>query len=436
MKYIFGNKPLFPKIMLLKTGDSPNELPAPSGLGRTSPRTLKSWLSSLGPSIITAALVFGPSKMTITSKLGADYGYALLWIIVLAIFFMTVFTAMASRIGLATNQSLLTTIRQKWGQPVSVAVGIGVFLVATSFQAGNSVGVGIAVAEATHTPVNLWIGLFTVLGIGLLFFKSFYKVLEKLMLLLIGVMLVAFIATLAFSGPDYSEVVTGFVPSLPMGSLGLVIAFTASCFSIVGAFYQSYLVQERIRANPNVRNESVDTVTGMSLMGLMSATVLICAAAVLHPKGIKVSSASDMGKALEPIFGSYASILFLIGLFGASFSSLVGNATVGGTLLGDALGFGSQLSSKVVKYLIALVMVIGASIAIIFGKLPLELIIFAQSITILVVPFIGVAMYAIANDRRIMGAYTNSLAVKLAGALGLVVIFALALSNVNQLFFK
>lgn len=419
-----------------KTADSPNEMPAQPGPGRTSPRTVKAWLSSLGPSIITAALVFGPSKMTITSKMGAEYGYSLLWIIVMAIFFMIVFTAMAARIGLATNQSLLATIRQKWGNPVAVAVGIGVFLVATSFQAGNSVGVGISIAEATHTPVNVWIGIFTVLGISLLFLKSFYKVLERLMILLVGVMLVAFIATLTFSGPDYAEVVTGFVPSLPAGSLGLVIAFTASCFSIVGAFYQSYLVQERVRVNPKVRDEKVDTVTGMTLMGLMSATVLICAAAVLHPKGIKVTSASDMGKALEPIFGQYASVLFLIGLFGASFSSLVGNATVGGTLLGDALGYGSQLGSKRVKYLIALVMLFGASIAIIFGKLPLDLIIFAQSITILVVPFIGVAMYTIANDRRIMGRYANSTAVKVAGALGLLVIFGLALSNVNQLFFK
>ncbi|GAB3770395.1 divalent metal cation transporter [Spirosoma horti] len=408
----------------------------------TSPDTrnpsngLLKWLSSLGPSIITAALVFGPSKMTITSKMGAEYGYSLLWIVVLAIFFMIIFTAMATRIGLATNQSMLATIRQKWGNSVAIAVGIGVFLVATSFQAGNSVGVGISIAEATHTPVNAWIALFTVMGIGLLFFRTFYKVLEKLMILLIGIMLLCFLVTLALSSPDYSDVVTGLKPSFPTRSLGLIIAFTASCFSIVGAFYQSYLVQERVRVNPAIRNEKVDTITGMTLMGLMSATVLICAAAVLHPKGLKVTSASDMGLALAPIFGQYASVLFLIGLFGASFSSLVGNATVGGTLLGDALGYGSQLGSTRVKYLIATVMLIGATIAMIFGKLPLQLIIFAQSITILVVPFIGIAMYTIANDRQIMGQYTNTLPVKIAGAAGLLVILSLAISNINQLFFN
>src|SRR5687768_7518155 len=76
----------------------------------------KRWLRSLGPGIITAALVFGPSKMTITSKLGAEYGYALLWIVAVAIFFMTIFTVMSARIGEATSQSLLSAIRQKWGK--------------------------------------------------------------------------------------------------------------------------------------------------------------------------------------------------------------------------------------------------------------------------------------------------------------------------------
>lgn len=65
-------------------------------------KSLKKWLRSLGPGIITAALVFGPSKMTITSKLGAEYGYSLLWIVAVAIFFMAIFTAMSARIGLAT----------------------------------------------------------------------------------------------------------------------------------------------------------------------------------------------------------------------------------------------------------------------------------------------------------------------------------------------
>ncbi|MFD2937453.1 Nramp family divalent metal transporter [Spirosoma flavum] len=403
---------------------------------RPSGNKLLKWLASLGPGIITAALVFGPSKITITSKMGAEYGYSLLWIVVVAIFFMAVFTAMAARIGLATQQSFLSTIRERWGNGASIGLGIGVFLVTTSFQAGNSIGVGIALAEATQTSTKPWIILFNVIAIGLLFFRTFYKVLEKLMITLISLMLFAFVITLFLAKPDFAKVAMGFVPSLPTGSRGLTIAFVASTFSIVGALYQSYLVQERRRANPGLVQKSNASRIGIVLLGILSAIVMICGAAILNPQGIKVVSATDMAKALEPLFGHMSSNLFLAGLFGASFSALIGNATLGGTLLGDALGYGSQLNTKTVRGLISLIMIIGAAIALSFGKLPLELIILAQSVTILIVPFIGLAMYVIANDAHIMGQYRNTILTRIVGGLGLLLIIGLAISNVNELFFK
>ena len=390
-------------------------------------------LKGLGPGIITAALVFGPSKMTITSRLGADYGYAMLWIVVVAIFFMLVFTNMGARIGLSGSSSLLTHLRNKWGKGAAIAIGLGVFLVTTSFQAGNSIGVGIAIAEASGTKPWVWVLVFNVLGLALLFFRSFYKMLERLMIALVGLMLLAFITTLFLVNPSVTEVAKGFMPSLQPSSAALLIAFVASCFSIVGAFYQSYLVQESKSNGAEATNKST---TGILILGFMSAVVIICAAAVLYPQGIKVNSASEMSKALQPLFGVYAADLFLVGLFGASFSSLVGNATVGGSLLGDAFGYGNQLSSKMVRLFIALVMVCGASISLIFGKLPLELIVFAQSVTIFLVPFIGWAMYSIANDEKIMGKYKNSNAVKIIGAIGLLLLVALAIFNFYQLFLK
>jgi Mn2+/Fe2+ NRAMP family transporter len=174
----------------------------------------------------------------------------------------------------------------------------------------------------------------------------------------------------------------------------------------------------------------------MVILGIMSAVVMICAAAVLHVKGIPVNKASDMARALEPLFGHNASLLFLVGLFGASFSSLIGNATIGGSLLSDGFGYGSQLDSKVVKGLIALVMVIGAMVAVSYEKPPLELIIFAQSVTIFLVPFIGTAMYLLSNKRSLMGEYVNTVFIKYAGLAGLLLLFALAIYNFQELFLK
>ena len=385
--------------------------------------------------MITAALVFGPSKVTITSKLGADFGFDLLWIIVVAIFFMVIFTAMAARIGMASDISFLTLIRNKWGKLAAVATGVGVFLVSASFQAGNSIGIGISIAELFKSSPTPWIIAFNIFGISLLFFRSFYKVLEKIMIALIIIMLVAFLVTLFLSQPPIGQIAAGLVPKVPSGSFALVIAFMASCFSVVGACYQAYLMQERRKIKPSGRQSGRDSFPGILILGVMSAIVLICAAAVLHPKDLPVNSGSDMARVLEPLFGNYAAAFFLIGLFGAAFSSLIGNASLGGTLMGDAIGFGSSFNSRAVRALIALVMVIGAIIAIIFGNLPIRLMIFAQSVTILVVPFIGVALYLIANDETIMGRHKNSTFAKVFGALGLIILIGLAIRNVQTLLF-
>ena len=392
------------------------------------------WLAYLGPGIITAALVFGPGSLTITSKLGAIYQYQMLWVLVISTILMMAFTGMGARIGIATEQSMLDTFRHKWGNWTAWATGIGIFLVTASFQAGNSVGAGIAFAESFGTSAPPWIIGVASLAISLLFFKSFYKILEKVMILMVGIMLVSFLITLIVTQPQLGSVIKGLVPSIPDGSLVLVVAMVASSFSIAGAFYQSYLVQEKGWKVNQVGRVIKESFTGILILGSISAMILISAGAVLFPQGIQVNSATDMGMALEPVYGSWATNLFMLGLFGASFSSLVGNATIGGTLFADALSLGKDLSTRPVRLSIMMIIVIGAAVAIIFGRLPLQLIIFAQGVTIFVVPFIGLGIFILANDRKVMGDLTNNTITNVLGVIGLVVLFGLAIGNFINLF--
>lgn len=404
-------------------------------IAKSKKNVLRNILAILGPGIITASLIFGPSKMTITSKMGADYGFSLIWVIVVAIFFMMIYSKMSARIGMASDDTILTLIRKKYGKVTSVIIGLGIFLVAISFQSGNSTGVSLSASEATGTSPKIWIVVFNLIGISLLFFRSFYNIFEKLMIALIILKLFAFLTTAIMVPPPLKELAKGFIPSIPDGSIGLVIAFTASCFSIVGALYQAYLVQnsKKLSNGHSAKDTLLGSQTGTILLGIMSAAVLICAANTLHPQHIKVNSASEMGKALEPLLGSGAKAIFFIGLFGASFSSLIGNAVLGGSLLGDTFQYGNNLNNRMVKFFISLVMIFGAIIALCFGKMPLELIVLAQSITIFLVPFIAVVMFLIANDKEIMKEHVNKPITKVWGALGLLLLIGLAVSNLLTL---
>lgn len=399
-----------------------------------SDTTSGSWFSKMGPGFITAALVFGPGSLTVASSLGANFGYAHLWVILIATLFMMLFTEMSIRIGLATDQSLLNVIRAKWGNAVAVTIGIGIFLVVASFQAGNAVGAGLAFSELFDTSITPWIVVFTLVSISLLWFKSFYKILEKLMLGLVLVMLFSFLGTLIIIQPPIGQVVRGLIPSLPSGSLLLAIAMIASSFSIVGAFYQSYLVQEKKWRRSQIGDARSEGLTAIGILGSIGLIILICAGAVLHAQDIRIESAADMGIAIEPLFGTFATTLFMIGLFGASFSSLIGNATIGGSLLSDAFGQGGRLESRVTRLLILFVMVTGAGVAIRFGGIPLDLIVFAQGVTIFIVPFIGIILFLTANSQDILGDFVNKPWQKVLGYLGLAILFVLAGRNAWALF--
>jgi Mn2+/Fe2+ NRAMP family transporter len=253
---------------------------------------------------------------------------------------------------------------------------------------------------------------------------------------MVAVMVVSFFFTLVLAPPSLADVYSGLVPVIPSGSFILVIALVASSFSIAGAFYQSYLVQEKGWKKSQKEDALRESFTGIVVLGLISSLILLSAATILYPQGIAVASAADMGMALEPVYGKFSFTVFMIGLFGASFSSLLGNATIGGTLLADSLSMGRDLNSVPVKLLITLIVVIGAGVALIFGRLPLELIVFVQGITIFAVPFIGLGIFLIGNDEKIMGSLKNKTWSFILGGVGLLVLVTLAISNAYALFFQ
>jgi len=397
---------------------------------------MKKIFELIGPGFITAALVLGPGSLAVASKIGANYEYQLLWIVPFCVLFMGAFTVVATRIGIASKDSLLSQIRVKYGKWVAIVIGVGLFLVAASFQAGNSIGAGMVFSETLAMSSIPWIIGISAIAIFLLFFKTFFKILEKVMIAMVISMLVSFVLTLIISNPNLSSLVEQFDFSVPSGSEMLLLALVASSFSIAGAFYQSYLVQEKGWSKEKSKSHEREGITGILILGVITSTVLLVGASVLFPKGIAVNSATEMGMALEPIFGSYASNIFMLGLFAASFSSLLGNATLGGVLISDALNFGMKLESIKVRSMIMMVIVIGATVAIIFGNLPIELIVLAQSLTIIVSPLIGLLLLLIALGKSAKREIELGIGLKILMILGWLILLFLALVNGYNLFIK
>ncbi len=389
-------------------------------------KRMNDFIRSLGPGIITGALVLGPGTLTVTSKLGSLYQYKMLWVIAVSILFMIVFTIISARYGFYNKISLIETIKIRYGRWVAYLVGISIFIVAISFQAGNSIGAGLALSSIFDAEPVPWIILCSITAMATLFFRSFYKILEKIMIILVLIMLSSFLITVIISKPDLKAMFLGFVPTIPSGSEILSIAMVATSCSLAGAFYQSYLVQEKSRNEAGFTSCKVESITGIVILGVISSLVMVVAGSVLFVNDISVNTAADMGKALEPLFGSFSFIVFMIGLFSASFSSLLGNATLGGNIIADTFGFGKTHEQWTTRLSIMSIIIIGSLIAIVFSGFRLRLIVFAQAFTVLALPVIAFVLWKINREKSLIKSYQNSPITSIMGLIGVILLIGLA----------
>jgi manganese transport protein len=294
------------------------------------------------------------------------------------------------------------------------------------FSVGNAVGSGLGISLVFGGSPVLWTLACTALVASTLLARRLYTVIEKILLTIVVVMGICFVITAFLSRPDWSEAATGLIPTIPSGVGLLLVALVGTNFSINAAFYAGYASRERGLRRDQYRDTTLaDTIPGIVAPGVMTALVIVAAAAVLGGTGQAGASLGQLAGVLEPIAGDAGRIIFGIGFFGAAFSSMIANATAGGTLLADGLGYGNRLSSLKVKLGILAVLAFGAAVtAIAGGASPVQLIITAQAVTVVVAPILGVLLIILANNRQLMGDLRNKWWQNTIAIIGMIAILA------------
>ena len=201
--------------------------------------------------------------------------------------------------------------------------------------------------------------------------RNIYTAVERILLVLVAMMAVGFIASAFLAGPDWGAGVGGMVPSFPPGAELLIIALVGTNFSINAAFFTSYATRERgIRADQYRDATITDTIPGIVAPGIMTCLVIMVAAAVLGHTGEKVTTLVQLANVFEPLAGKVGSTIFVVGFFGAAFSSMLANATAGGTLLADGLGAEGGFNGLRSKLLVACVLGFGLFVVAVAPGLP------------------------------------------------------------------
>lgn len=397
--------------------------------------TLKYILKSIGPSFILASVVLGPGSIAVASMVGSKSGYELLWVVLISGISMIIYTAMSVRFGILHEQTVLQTISDKYSKCFALSIGIAAFIAASSWQFGNNLGIGIAMESITGVEESFWPLLFTPLGIILIFFaKNLYKVLEKIMMFLVMIMIAAFAINLFLINPSILSISKGLFPtSFSTNNLDEIAALVATTFSLPSAMYQAYLVQDKGWKKGDLKQGIISTNMGVLMLALITLMIIITSAAALHPQGIVVASATDMALQLENIFGKSAMYIFSAGLCAAAFSSLMVNSIIGGGLLADSLGLGRSMSEKMPKIFTIAILLIGMLVAVFFKGQVMYALIMAQASSVFGVPLIAIGLFALSNNKKIMGINKNSKYQNAIAIFGLVLISMMVYYMFNKL---
>lgn len=383
------------------------------------------WWQRIGPSLITACVVIGPGSILTSSQVGADYGYSMLWVVVVAVFFMIVFMRLASRLGVVSQASPADLITQHFGRPVAALVGLAVAFTTASFQFGNNLGVHAAFR--VYFPFEYTIVVFNVLSLLFLFgFRNLYRALERLMAVFVGLMLLAFAANLLLARPEPRSVLSGFLPSRAHVDLSL-LGMIGTTFVISAAYYQAYLVRQKGWRVQDLAAGLTDVRIGGLVMACITIMLITTAATVL--RGQQLQNVQQIAVSLKPLFKEAGTGLFCIGLFSAAYSSFLVNSMVGGFVLADGLGLGSRPEHIWTRIFSAAILLIGMIVALLVIKRnlnPLPAIIMAQAVTVIVSPLMAAALLWLTNRTDVMGEHRNRVIVNVFASLGLLLLLAMA----------
>jgi NRAMP (natural resistance-associated macrophage protein)-like metal ion transporter len=315
---------------------------------KPKPSSTREILWKLGPGLITGAADDDPSGIATYSQVGAQFGYGMLWIMIFSFPLMAGIQEISARIGRVSGLGIAGNIRLHFPKPFLYAI-VFLLLAANIFNLGADIGaMGAAMTLLLPGSTLLYVvvlgGLCVVLQI-LIPYTSYVKYLKWL-----TAALFAYVATAIYlHEPSWQAIRATFLPSLSLrgSSLTALIAVLGTTISPYLFFWQASQEVEEVTLNAHesplkkapdqapaqFQRIKFDTYFGMFLSNLVAFFIILTTAATLHAHGItEIQTADQAARALEPLAGRFAFILFALGILGTGLLAvpvLAGSAAYG-----------------------------------------------------------------------------------------------------------
>ena len=407
-------------------------------------------LRQSGPAMLVAAAFIGPGTVTVCSLAGRQFGYGLLWALLFSVIATIVLQEMAARLGIISGSGLSEALRTQISQPALRAFALllvfsAILIGNSAYEAGNISG-GVLGMEELFGPlqaslagrnINLWSLLIGLLAGGLVLSGS-YKLLEKTLIFLVGLMGLVFVFTAAMSDIDFRQMLEGlFMPRVPAGGWLTVLGLIGTTIVPYNLFLHASSAARKWKGEEALKTARLDTITAISLGGLVSMAIVVSSAALRHTGG-EIQSAADLARQLEPLLGLSAKYFLSLGLFAAGISSAItaplAAAWAATGIRPDKSPAKRPAMQRPLFKGVALAVLATGLLFSALGYKPVQVIRFAQAANGLLLPFIAAFLLWAMNRKKLLGKHVNSNLQNILGIAVLLVSLLLSLKMLGRVF--
>jgi Mn2+/Fe2+ NRAMP family transporter len=411
-------------------------------------------LQSLGPGLITGAADDDPSGIATYSQAGAQFGFQLLWTLVLTYPLMVGIQLIAARMGRVTGRGLSANIRKAFPRPVLLTL-IGLLLVANTINIGADIAaMGEALRLLTGGNVHLHAVVFGVVSLVLQVFvpyERYVRYLKWLTLVLFAYVAVAFMVRV-----PWAEVARGaFVPAFDLGSdaITVIVAVFGTTISPYLFFWQATQEAQDVKIDPKLEpliaaprqaprglaRIQWDTWIGMGLSNAVAFFIILSTAATLHASGVEhIDTAAQAAEALRPIAGNFTFWLFAAGIIGTGMLAVPILAGSAAYAVAEAMDWRTGLDRKLFEakhfYAIVAFATLGGLVLDFSPMDPIKALFWSAVLNgVVAVPIMAVTMI-LAQRRDIMAEFVISTRLRCLGWAATAVMLAATVAMVAGIF--
>jgi len=368
----------------------------------------------IGPGLLVTVGFIDPGNWASNLAAGANYGYALLWMVTLSTIMLIILQHNVAHLGIVSGLCLSEATAIYLKPRYSKVLLTSAMLASISTSLAEILGGAIALEMIFKIPIRAGALLVTLFAMIMLYTNT-YKIIEKWIIAFVSVIGLSFLYELSLVNIDWNSAVVGWVtPSFPKGSMVVIMSVLGAVVMPHNLFLHSEIIQSR---QWNLKDEKIikkqlkyeflDTLFSMIVGWAINSAMILLAASTFFQTKTKVSELEQANQLLAPLLGSHAAVVFAIALLFSGIASTITSGMAAGTIFAGMYKEPYDIKDNHSRMGVALSLVLALGIIFLITN-PFQGLIVSQMILSIQLPFTIFLQVHLTSSEKIMGKYKNS----------------------------